>query len=154
MTTFDNLIKQINDNIDVQRDRGTAFEKIVVAYFKNEPIYKHTYSDVWMLNEVPEEYHISKKDTGVDIVAKKRVTGELTAIQAKFYKDKVSKKDIDSFIAETGKEYYTNGIIVSTVDDWGVNAENALDGIGLNPSFWTKPNKFFNFLRFKPLSQY
>ena len=26
--------------------------------------------------------------------------------------------------------------------------------IGLTPSFWTKPNKFLNFLRFRPLFEY
>ncbi|URZ00588.1 hypothetical protein [Clostridium felsineum] len=40
------------------------------------------------------------------------------------------------------------------VKDYFKQNENDIDGFGLNPSFWTKPNKFFNFLRFKPLSQY
>lgn len=31
MATFDELVNQINKNIDTQCDRGTAFEKIVVA---------------------------------------------------------------------------------------------------------------------------
>ncbi|MCC4478088.1 hypothetical protein LMB76_07645 [Limosilactobacillus reuteri] len=38
MATFDQLVRQINDNLDKQRDRGTAFEKMVVAYLKNEPL--------------------------------------------------------------------------------------------------------------------
>jgi Predicted helicase len=129
LATFDGLIKQINDNVENQRDRGTAFEKLVVAYLKNEPTYKNLYSDVWMLNEVPEKYHIPKNDTGVDIVARSKSTGELAAVQAKFYKNKVSKKNIDSFIAESGKAYYSSGLIVSTVDSWGKNAETALEGM-------------------------
>ena len=40
MATFDELVKQVNDNLGKQRDRGTAFEKMVVAYLKNEPAYK------------------------------------------------------------------------------------------------------------------
>lgn len=38
MATFDQLVRQINDNLDKQRDRGTAFEKMVAAYLKNEPL--------------------------------------------------------------------------------------------------------------------
>ncbi|KRN88031.1 type ISP restriction/modification enzyme [Ligilactobacillus acidipiscis] len=129
MATFKELLQQIDDNVNVQRNRGTAFEKMVVSYFKNEPTYKNKYSDVWMLNEVPEEYHVSRKDTGVDIVARDKATGKLTAIQAKYYKDKVGKDTINSFIAEASKDYYTDGIIVSTTDKWNKNAEQALEGL-------------------------
>lgn len=126
MATFDELVDQVNNNLDKQRDRGTAFEKMVVAYLKNEPAYKQKFQDVWMLNEVPEEYHISKKDTGVDIVAKD-YDGNLTAIQAKFYKGKVGKAEIDSFVAEAGKNVYSAGIIVSSIDKWNKNAKATLE---------------------------
>lgn len=126
MATFDELVDQVNNNLDKQRDRGTAFEKMVVAYLKNEPAYKQKFQDVWMLNEVPEEYHISKKDTGVDIVAKD-YDGNLTAVQAKFYKGKVGKAEIDSFVAEAGKNVYSAGIIVSSTDEWNKNAKATLE---------------------------
>lgn len=127
MATFQELIDQINNNLDNQRDRGTAFEKMVVAYLKNEPIYKQKFKNVWMLNEVPVDYGIPKKDTGVDIVAED-YNGNLTAVQAKFYKGKVGKDEINSFVAETGKEYYSAGMLVSTTDEWNKNAEAALEG--------------------------
>ena len=126
MATFDELVEQINNNLDKQRDRGTAFEKLVVAYLKNDSTYKHQFEDVWMLNEVPAKYHISKKDTGVDIVAK-GYDGNLTAVQAKFYKGKVSKAGIDSFVAETGKKVYSAGILVSSTDEWNSNARKTLN---------------------------
>ncbi len=126
MATFDELVNQIDENLDKQRDRGTAFEKMVVAYLKNEPAYKQKFEDVWMLNEVPSKYEISKRDTGVDIVAKD-YDGNLTAVQAKFYKGKVSKAGIDSFVAETGKTKYSAGILVSSTDDWNRNAKAELE---------------------------
>lgn len=126
MATFDELVNQIDNNLDKQRDRGTAFEKMVVAYLKNEPAYKQKFEDVWMLNEVPAKYEISKRDTGVDIVAKD-YDGNLTAVQAKFYKGKVSKAGIDSFVAETGKTKYSAGILVSSTDDWNRNAKAELE---------------------------
>ncbi|MQB79455.1 type ISP restriction/modification enzyme [Limosilactobacillus reuteri] len=126
MATFDDLVNQIDNNLDNQRDRGTAFEKMVVAYLKNEPTYKQKFSDVWMLNEVPAEYHIPKRDTGVDIVAKD-YAGNLTAVQAKYYKGKVGKDTINSFVAEAGKDYYAAGMLVSSTDEWNRNAEAALE---------------------------
>lgn len=129
MATFNQLIDQINNNTTDNRDRGTAFEKMVVAYLENEPAYKNRYSNVWMLSDVPAEYGISKRDTGVDIVAKDRVTGKLTAVQAKFYKGKVGKDTINSFVAEASKNYYADGIIVTTTNEWNANAENALEGL-------------------------
>lgn len=129
MATFNQLIDQINNNTTDNRDRGTAFEKMVVAYLENEPAYKNRYSNVWMLSDVPAEYGISKRDTGVDIVAKDRATGKLTAVQAKFYKGKVGKDTINSFVAEASKNYYADGIIVTTTNEWNSNAENALEGL-------------------------
>ena len=64
---------------------------------------------------------------GIDIVAQDRVTGKLTAVQAKYYKGKVGKDTINSFIAETGKEYYTDGMIISSTDDWNKNAKKATE---------------------------
>lgn len=126
-SSFDDLIKQINNTAgDVQRERGTLFERLVLAYLKNEPIYKNLYTDVWMLSDVPEKYGISNKDTGVDIVARD-TAGLLTAVQAKFYKGVVGKAQINSFIAELGKKSYSKGLIVSTGEDWGVNAQNTID---------------------------
>ncbi|CAI2626743.1 hypothetical protein AKUH3B206M_10360 [Apilactobacillus kunkeei] len=78
-----------------------------------------------MLSDVPTNLGISRIDTGVDIVAKD-FNGQLTAVQAKFYKGKVGKDAINSFVAETGKDCYSAGIIVSTTDDWNKNAESTL----------------------------
>lgn len=124
--SFEKLVEQINNNADNQRDRGTYFEHLTKSYLKNEPTYQNEFKNVWLINEVPEEYGIPKYDIGVDLVAEK-VTGGLVAVQAKFYKNEIRKKDIDSFLGELGKDYYDSGIIVSSTDKWGKNAENALD---------------------------
>ena len=125
--TFDDLIDQINTvSKDVQRERGTLFEKLTLAYLKNEPTYKALYQNVWLLSEVPESYGIPKKDTGVDLVAEQK-NGDLVAIQAKFYTNKVGKAEINSFVAELGKSYYQRGLIVSTMDDWNSNARETID---------------------------
>ena len=73
-----------------QRERGKLFELLVTAYIQNEPMYKRLFDNVWMLHDVPEEYGIPKKDTGVDLVARNRDTGKLVATQCKYYSKNTS----------------------------------------------------------------
>lgn len=123
--SFISLINEIDNEEHTQRDRGTMFEYLVRAYLKNEPTYKNEFKNVWMLSEVPNEFGIPKADLGVDLVAQKH-TGELVAIQAKFYQSAIQKSNIDSFLGELGKKYYSLGLIVASTDKWGANAEKAL----------------------------
>ena len=89
--TFDNLVHKINELAETQRDRGTYFEYLARAYFQNEPTYQNGFKNVWILADVPQEFGIPKLDTAVDLVAEK-FTGELVAIQEKFYTHAISKK--------------------------------------------------------------
>lgn len=128
--SFISLVKEMDADYTIQRDRGTMFELLSRTYFKNEPMYKRLYDEVWTLNEVPEEYGIPKTDTGVDLVAKERETGLLVAIQCKYYSEDttIQKQHIDSFLNEVGKKFYSKGIIITSTDKWGKNAEEALNG--------------------------
>lgn len=126
--SFVSLVKEIDVEYRTQRDRGTLFELLIKTYLENEPIYQRLFENVWMLSEVPSEYNIPKIDTGVDLVAKRAKTGELVAIQCKYYsKDTtIRKAHIDSFLNEVGKSYYDGGMIVTTTDQWSKHAEDAL----------------------------
>ena len=123
----------INDVIDVLRqaptnvDRGTLFEKLMVRYFELDPALTQQYDAVWRWIDWPDRK--GKTDTGIDLVARERDTGEYTAIQCKFYEPThtLSKGDIDSFFTASGKKPFTNRVIISTTDKWGKNAEDALD---------------------------
>ncbi|MBJ7340633.1 DEAD/DEAH box helicase [Mycolicibacterium sp.] len=123
----------INDVIDVLRqaptnvDRGTLFEKLMVRYFELDPALTQQYTDVWRWIDWPDRK--GKPDTGIDLVARERDTGEYTAIQCKFYEPThtLAKGDIDSFFTASGKNPFTNRVIISTTDKWGKNAEDALD---------------------------
>lgn len=126
--SFDKIIFELEREDMSQRDRGTLFELLVTAYLKKEPMYARLFDEVWMLTVVPEEYGIPKKDTGVDLVARNRETGELIAIQCKYYsKDTtIQKSHIDSFLNEVGKSCYAEGIVVTSTDKWSSNANDAL----------------------------
>jgi len=69
-------------------------------------------------------------DTGIDIVATDKLTGELWAIQCKFYAPHhyLDKAHIDSFFTASGKAGFAQRLIVSTTDRWSSNAEAALVG--------------------------
>lgn len=126
--SFISLIKEIDNEERTQRDRGTLFELLVRTYLENEPMYKRLFEHVWLLSDVPEEFGIPKVDVGVDLVAKKRDTDDLVAIQCKYYskETRIRKEHVDSFLNEVGKSYYSEGLIVTTTDKWTKNADEAL----------------------------
>jgi len=109
-------------------ERGTKFEQLMVRYFKLDPLLSQQYEQVWRWIDWPGRK--GKPDTGIDLVARERDTGEYTAIQCKFYEPThtLSKGDIDSFFTASGKTPFSNRVIISTTDRWGKNAEDALEG--------------------------
>lgn len=100
----------------------------MVRYFELDPMLSQQYDQVWRWTDWPGRD--GKPDTGIDLVARERDTGEYTAIQCKFYEPThtLAKGDIDSFFTASGKKPFTNRVIISTTDRWGKNAEAALDG--------------------------
>ncbi|MFB2583449.1 DEAD/DEAH box helicase [Herbiconiux liukaitaii] len=104
------------------------FEKLMVAYLKADPTYQQIYSDVWMWTDYPARN--GRIDNGIDLVAQSRDTGEMTAIQCKFYAPNhpLNKPDIDSFLSASSKTEFTGRMIISTTDNWGKNAEDAVEG--------------------------
>ncbi|WP_221297315.1 DEAD/DEAH box helicase [Prescottella equi] len=108
-------------------ERGTKFEQLMVRYFQLDPLLSQQYDQVWRWTEWPGRD--GKPDTGIDLVARERDTGALTAIQCKFYEPThmLAKGDIDSFFTASGKKPFTNRVIISTTDRWGKNAEAALE---------------------------
>ncbi|ORV49990.1 hypothetical protein AWC02_05265 [Mycolicibacter engbaekii] len=124
----------IHDVIEVLRqapsnsERGTEFEKLMVRYFELDPMLVQQYDQVCRWIDWPGRN--GAIDTGIDLVARERDSGEYVGIQCKFYEpgNTLPKGEIDSFLNELGKEPFTKGIIISTTDRWGKNAEESLEG--------------------------
>lgn len=115
-----------------ERDKGDRFERLMQAYLTTEPQYAQLYSDVWMWTDYPQRGN--RRDTGIDLVARARDTGELTAIQCKFFDPSttVTKPMLDSFLAASsknldGKPEFAARLVISTSDNWGSNAEDAVE---------------------------
>lgn len=128
MSALASLLTSFRQASVTEREKGTYFEELVVAYLRNEPTYKDLYSDVWTYAEWAKSQGLDAKDAGIDLVAKTAGTDEVHAIQCKFYAPDytVKKADIDSFFTASGKKPFTHRIIVATTDLWSEHAEAAL----------------------------
>ncbi len=126
-TSIDSLLDELRDAAWDERDKGDRFERLIASYLRTDPLYVQKYDEVWRWSDWPERPGV---DTGIDLVARDRETGELCAIQCKFYDPNhtLQKADIDSFFTASGKEGFTSRLIVSTTDKWSKNAEDALEG--------------------------
>lgn len=115
-------------------DKGAHFERLMQAFLKTEPKYAALFDEVWLWSEYPERG--GRVDTGVDLVARSRDNGELTAVQCKFFSPAttVTKAMLDSFLAASGKSRpdgqpeFAARLVISTSDKWGKNAEDAITG--------------------------
>lgn len=124
--TFADVFDELYFSATSQRDKGTKFERFLKRYLEVEPKYADQFSNVWLWQEWPGRNGLV--DTGIDLVAEDRYTGELIGIQAKFYDPSktLPKQAIDSFFTELGKQPFAQGMIVSTTDLWSKHAEAAL----------------------------
>ncbi|QIX27219.1 DEAD/DEAH box helicase [Nocardioides sp. JQ2195] len=125
-STIYDVLDELRAAATSESDKGTQFEKLVQAYLRTDPVFADQYDEVWMWGEWPGNQ--GKHDTGIDLVARHRSTGDLTAIQCKFFAPTttVSKPMIDSFLSASGTNAFADRIIVSTTEKWNSNAEQAL----------------------------
>lgn len=125
--TFADVFDDLYFSATSQRDKGTKFERFLKRYLQVEPKYADQFANVWLWQEWPDRNGMV--DTGIDLVAEDRYTGEMVGIQAKFYDPSktLPKQAIDSFFTELGKSSFTRGMIVSTTDFWAKHAEAALE---------------------------
>jgi predicted helicase len=124
--TIHDLLKKLKENAISTRDQGDKFERLIVNYLQIDPLYQEKFSQVWLWMDYP--HRNNQIDTGIDIVAQERITGNYCAIQCKFYHPDytLDKKDIDSFFTASGKADFTSRMIISTTDKWTKHAEDAL----------------------------
>ena len=111
-----------------EREKGTYFEELICTYLRNEATYCDLYAQVWTYSDWSKEQGLDGRDTGIDLVAKTHGTGEIHAIQCKFFADnyRIQKSDIDSFFTASGKKPFTHRVIVTTTNNWNEHAADAL----------------------------
>ena len=124
---LEDVLEKLRVSATDTRDQGDRFERMMVRFFQVDVQWTQRFDEVWLWMDWPDRPQHG--DHGIDLVARDRETGDLTAIQCKFYDPATTiyKDDIDSFLSESGKHPFKERIVVSTTDHWGRNAEQAIE---------------------------
>lgn len=129
MSALDSLLTSYREAAVTEREKGTYFERLAVAYLRNDPVQTTQFSQVWHFSDWAKEYGFDGRDTGIDLVAKLRDEDGYAAIQCKFYSAKhvIQKKDIDSFLSASAKPPFVRRVFIDTTEvNWSVNAEDTI----------------------------
>ena len=128
---FQQTLDQIRADASSARTSGTLFERLMQAYFRQDPLYADRFSNVWLWPQwAAERPEFAGQDTGVDLVAEER-RGGYCAVQCKFHAPgtRISKAALDSFISASAREPFTQRIVVDTGHTWGPNATRTIEGL-------------------------
>ncbi|WP_067937020.1 DEAD/DEAH box helicase [Alicyclobacillus kakegawensis] len=114
MAAIYDVLNQLRRIARTTREQGDIFERLMKAFLQQDPQYKQLFSRVWRWMEWPGRN--GRVDTGIDLVAEEAITGNIWAIQCKFYDSghKIQKSDLDSFFTESGKHPFRRRMIIAT----------------------------------------
>ena len=131
-TTIYTILQQFRSLSQDQLQKGKLFERMMAQFLRTDPQYANRLDTVWMWNEWPGRW--KEDNTGIDLVALEKDTGNYWAIQCKFYDpgSVLKKEHVSSFLADSGKVFqidsaertFSYRLIVSTTEKWGRNAED------------------------------
>lgn len=133
-TPLRQLLSQYRAAAKTEREKGTYFERLALAFIKHDPGMAQEYEDVWTFTDWAKAQRIDGKDIGIDLVAKIRGEDSYCAIQCKFYAEgyRIQKGDIDSFLASGATRYFSRGLVFDTTGaPWSSNAEALLDELNV-----------------------
>lgn len=130
MTLFEVLQRFREEAQGVTTAYGSAFEVLVKNILLHAPCYRAHFKHVWRWSELG-----LGQDIGIDLVAENEF-GQLVGIQAKCYEidHRVSKADIDSFLAALGgsiffqgeQRFFSQGMLFASTDAWNDTVEKEL----------------------------
>jgi predicted helicase len=129
--SLQDLLKSYRDAARTEREKGTYFERLAVAFLSHDPVQVEQYEAVKPYKEWAVSQGWDGRDTGIDLVAKLRDEDGFAAIQCKFYDPsyRIRKEDIDSFISASGKKPFRRRVIIDTTErQWSENAETMIRG--------------------------
>ena len=141
LTSLNKLLDHFRSLATSSNEQGALFEHLMVAYFRTDPQYQSLLAQIWLWEDWPDRPDSMEGiDTGIDLIAQEKATGDYWAIQCQFFDSqyKVSKSDIDAFLAASGKPFTTKRqhsfvrrVIISTTDKWTRTAEQAIESQGI-----------------------
>lgn len=132
------VLKIFREKSYTEKEKGTQFERLMVAWLKTDPRYSGLFAKVWLWEEFPGRKEFGGIDTGIDIVAKTD-TGDYWAVQCKCYAEDavIDKPAVDSFLATSSKSFideetyqqtsFAHRLWIATTNHWNRNAEEAIN---------------------------
>ena len=133
-TPLRQLLAQYRAAAKSEREKGTYFERLALAFLKHDPGMTQEYEDAWTFTDWAQAQRLDGKDIGIDLVAKIRGEDSFCAIQCKFYAEgyRIQKGDIDSFLSSGSTKHYSRGLVFDTTGaPWSGNAEALLDDLNV-----------------------
>lgn len=133
-TPLRQLLAQFRDASKTQREKGNYFERLAVAFIKNDPGMVQEYEDAWLLGDWAKASGIRASDIGVDVVAKIRGEDSFCAIQCKFYAEgrSIPKAELDKFLSACGMKHFSRGLIIETTGmSFSANATALFDDLNV-----------------------
>ena len=130
MSPLDRLLESYRTAAISERDKGTAFEKLVAAWLVTDPVQAKRFARVELWSDWARRRELDRTDTGIDLVGT-LYDGSFVAVQCKFFdaERRIRKEDIDTFISASAKPAFAERLIVETTDmPWSSNAETMLHG--------------------------
>ena len=114
MTTFRQLLDQFDESAQTRTAKGRRFEQFCEAFFELHQAAGYDFDEVWSWMDWPGRH--GQTDTGIDLVARERGSGDLVAVQCKFYSPQatLSWSSVSTFVGMLGQPEFASGLIVST----------------------------------------
>jgi predicted helicase len=134
VTALRKLLRSYREAARSEREKGTYFERLAVAFMKHDPGMAQEYADAWLFSDWAKGGKLDGRDIGIDAVAKIRGEEGFCAIQCKFYREgyRVQKGDIDSFLSSSQMKPFTRGLIIDTTGaPWSEHAERMLEPLNI-----------------------
>ncbi len=143
-SSFRELIRILDEESESTVQKGSAFEQLVKAFLEQDKAQSARFDKVWLWAEW--EGNQNQHDIGIDLVARERDSGELVAIQCKFYRPgtTIALDQLNKFLAAFSVDTFSSGIFVSTSEKWTANAEKALSDRKHKPVSRWGPDDFEN----------
>ena len=115
-TGFQGVLNQLRESTASTYLIGNEFERLMKRYFCVDPLYKERFTAVYLWKEWAALHtEFDGVDIGIDLVARES-DGGYCAIQCKCFSEntRVTKPQIDSFIAASAADVFTKRILVHT----------------------------------------
>ncbi len=142
--TFRDVLKELDASAQNTVEKGGSFELLFKAFIELDKAQSARFARVWRWTDWPGNG--GRPDTGIDLVAEERDSGNLVAVQCKFYAEDtpIALEQLNKFLGAYGEIQYASGIFVATTSNWSKPAESAIRESRTKPVERWGPDTFEN----------